>query len=69
MAARGLVNGRGPLRRSGRGFSFHIYIKRTGYTINTFNGIIKGNKDQDRLCEEYVEDHFCHEDGRFSEAS
>jgi len=37
--------------------------------MNSINGIFKGNKDQDRLCEEHLEDHFCDEDGRVSQAS
>ena len=33
------------------------------------NGIFKGNKDQNRIGEEYSEDHLCDEDGGFSQAS
>ena len=33
------------------------------------NGVVEGNKEQDSVCEEYAEDHFCNEDGRFSQAS
>lgn len=33
------------------------------------NGSIEGNKVKDSVSEEYAEDHFCNEDGRFSQAS